>query len=145
LERIACLEARIRVVVDKNWSYPMSKSSLKPMVTALGAAFLASAVVPVASAGVINNPFAADALESGYDLANYDKHMEGKCGEGKCGGDKAEKATKEGKCGEGKCGGDKAEKATKEGKCGEGKCGGDKADKAAKEGKCGEGKCGGSN
>ena len=110
----------------------MSHSSLKPVVTALGAAFLASAVTPLATAGTSHSPFAADDLASGYDLANYNKHGgEGKCGEGKCGGDKASN--------EGQCGGDKADK---EGKCGEGKCGGDKA---AEEGKCGEGKCGGSN
>ena len=106
----------------------MSHSSLKPVVTALGAAFLASAVTPLATAGTSHSPFAADDLASGYDLANYNKHGgEGKCGEGKCGGDKAaaegDKAAVEGKCGEGKCGGDKTKA---EGKCGEGKCGGDK-------------------
>ncbi len=110
----------------------MSKSSNKTQIAAaLGAAFLATSVAPIASADV--NPFSATQLNAGYDLANYGDH-EGKCGEGKCGGDKADK---EGKCGEGKCGGDKTDK---EGKCGEGKCGGDKA---GKEGKCGEGKCGG--
>jgi uncharacterized low-complexity protein len=121
----------------------MSKSSIKPVVTALGAAFLASAVTPLASASVLNNPFAANELEAGYDLANFGKEQgEGKCGEGKCGGDSG-KAAKEGKCGEGKCG---EGKAAKEGQCGgnkaagEGKCG---EGKAAKEGKCGEGKCGG--
>jgi uncharacterized low-complexity protein len=139
----------------------MSKSSLKPVVTALGAAFLASAVTPLASASNLSNPFTANALESGYDLGNYGKHKqnaEGKCGEGRCGGS-ADKAAKEGQCGgdkaakEGQCGGDKA---AKEGKCGakaagkaakEGQCGGNKPakDKAAKEGKCGEGRCGGSN
>ncbi len=109
----------------------MSKSNKTQIAAALGAAFLATSVAPLASADA--NPFAATQLTTGYDLANYGAH-EGKCGEGKCGGDKADK---EGKCGEGKCGGDKADK---EGKCGEGKCGGDKA---GKEGKCGEGKCGG--
>jgi uncharacterized low-complexity protein len=62
----------------------------KPLAMALGAAFLASAIAPMASAEV--NPFSAQQLSGGYDLANYDKHG----GEGKCG---------EGKCGEGKCGG----------------------------------------
>lgn len=116
----------------------MANSTRKPLAAALGAAFLATAIAPLASAEV--NPFTANPLSSGYDLANYAHHGE----EGKCGGDK--KADKEGKCGEGKCGADK--KADKEGKCGgdkkadkEGKCGGDK--KADKEGKCGEGKCGG--
>lgn len=99
---------------------------------ALGAAFLATSITPLASADV--NPFSAQPLSSGYDLANFAKDTEGKCGEGKCGGDKADS---EGKCGEGKCGGGKSDA---EGKCGEGKCGGDKADS---EGKCGEGKCGG--
>ncbi len=89
--------------------------SKKPLAVALGAAFLASSIAPLATAEV--NPFSAQQLSGGYDLANYGKHGEGKCGEGKCG---------EGKCGEGKSDG--------EGKCGEGKCG---------EGKCGEGKCGG--
>ena len=114
--------------------------SKKPLAAALGAAFLATSIAPLVSAEV--NPFSAQQLSGGYDLANFDKHAEGKCGddkaegEGKCGDDKAE--------GEGKCGDDKAEG---EGKCGEGKCGDDKAEgadaKAKGEGKCGEGKCGG--
>ena len=74
----------------------------KPLTAALGAAFLASAIAPMASAET--NPFSAQQLSGGYDLANYDKHREGKCGEGKCGEKKAEKKA-EGKCGEGKCGG----------------------------------------
>ncbi len=89
----------------------------KPLAMALGAAFLASAVAPMASAEV--NPFSAQQLNSGYNLPNFDKHGgEGSCGEGNCGGDKGEG---EGKCGEGNCGGEKGEG---EGKCGEGKCGG---------------------
>ena len=84
----------------------------KPLAAALGAAFLATSIAPLVSAEV--NPFSAQQLSGGYDLANYDKHGEGKCGEGKCGdGTKGE--------GEGSCGGDKA---GGEGKCGEGKCGG---------------------
>ena len=86
----------------------MSKSNKTQVAAALGAAFLATSVAPIATADV--NPFSATQLSAGYDLTNYHDH-EGKCGEGKCG---------EGKCGEGKCGGDKADK---EGKCGEGKCG----------------------
>ena len=85
--------------------------SKKPLAAALGAAFLATSIAPLASAGV--NPFSAQQLSGGYDLASFGKHEEGKCGEGKCGGEKAE--------GEGSCGGEKAEG---EGKCGEGKCGG---------------------
>jgi uncharacterized low-complexity protein len=110
----------------------MSQSK-KPLAMALGAAFLASAIAPMASAEA--NPFSAQQLSGGYDLPSYGSHGgEGKCGEGKCGG---EKSDEEGKCGEGKCGG---EKSDEEGKCGEGKCGGEKSDE---EGKCGEGKCGG--
>jgi len=90
----------------------------KPLAAALGAAFMASSVVPLASAE--SNPFSAQQLSGGYDLPNYGAHKEGGCGEGKCGGDKGDD---EGKCGEGKCG---EEKADGEGKCGEGKCGGGK-------------------
>lgn len=72
-----------------------------------------------------DNPFSANALDSGYQLAQADtKAQEGKCGEGKCGAKSAKKETKEGKCGEGKCGAKSEKKETKEGKCGEGKCGG---------------------
>jgi uncharacterized low-complexity protein len=121
--------------------------SRKPLAAALGAAFLAASIAPLASAEV--NPFSAQQLSGGYDLASYGKDGEGKCGEGKCGEGK-KKADGEGSCGgdkaagEGSCGGDKAEG---EGSCGgdkakgEGSCGGDKAKKG--EGKCGEGKCGG--
>ena len=112
----------------------MNTSKTKPMTIALGAAFLASALSPVASAEA--NPFSVQTLPSGYDIVNAGSH-EGKCGEGKCGG--KESKSKEGRCGEGKCGGDDAK--GKEGKCGEGKCGGE--GKGKKEGKCGEGKCGG--
>jgi uncharacterized low-complexity protein len=118
--------------------------SKKPIAAALGAAFLAASVAPLASAD--SNPFSAQQLSGGYDLANYNSHKEGGCGEGKCG---AAKGEGEGSCGgektgtEGKCGG---EKTGGEGKCGgektgaEGKCGGEKT---GAEGKCGEGKCGG--
>ncbi len=85
----------------------MSKIKMKPVTAALGAAFLATAISPMASADV--NPFSATPLNAGYDIVNADDH-EGKCGEGKCG---------EGKCGESDSGKDKGE----EGKCGEGKCG----------------------
>jgi uncharacterized low-complexity protein len=94
----------------------------KPLAAALGAAFLATSISPLVSAEV--NPFSAQQLSGGYDLASYDKHEEGKCGEGKCG---------EGKCGdkkaegEGSCGDTKAK--------GEGSCGDNKAE--------GEGSCGG--
>jgi uncharacterized low-complexity protein len=88
----------------------MIKKTFSPLAVAVGAAYLASATLaPVASAS--ENPFAAEPLQAGYNLA--EKDAEGKCGEGKCGG---EKADTEGKCGE--------EKTDTEGKCGEGKCGG---------------------
>ncbi len=87
----------------------MSTMKKRPVSAALGAAFLASAISPLADADT--NPFSVQPLASGYDIVNAGSH-EGKCGEGKCG---------EGKCGEEESKGD-------EGKCGEGKCG---------EGKCG--------
>jgi len=126
----------------------MSKKSMKPVVTAIGAAFAGSMMLSGAAAAG-SNPFGMTELNAGYaQIAS--NHMEGKCGgakpaaaEGKCGA---------GKCGgaapaatEGKCGG--AKPAAAEGKCGAGKCGG--AAPAATEGKCGgakpaatEGKCG---
>ena len=99
----------------------MAKQTIKPLAAACGVAFMASVALSPATLAA-ENPFQADQLSSGYNLAAH--HAEGKCGEGMDGGDKA--------AGEGSCGGDKAE--------GEGKCGGEKAEG---EGKCGEGKCGG--
>jgi len=112
----------------------------KPLAAALGAAFLASSVAPLASAA--SNPFSTQLLSGGYDLANYDK-AEGKCGdkkaEGSCGDKKAE----------GSCGDKKAE-----GSCGDKKAEGSCGDKSAQEvrdsgeetkvgeGSCGEGKYG---
>ncbi len=49
--------------------------SKKTLAAALGAAFLATSVAPMASAEV--NPFSAQQLSGGYDLANYGKHGEG--------------------------------------------------------------------
>ena len=99
----------------------MSKFKAKPITAALGAAFLATAISPMASADV--NPFSATPLNTGYDIVNADGH-EGNCGEGKCGESKGgEEKGEEGKCGEGKCGGDAKKGADAEGKCGEGKCG----------------------
>lgn len=101
--------------------------SIKPIAAALGAAFLASTLAPAASAA--SNPFSAQQLSGGYDLASFGHHEEGeKKAEGKCGDKKAE----------GKCGDKKAE-----GKCGEKKAEGKCGDKKEAEGKCGEGKCGG--
>ena len=60
------------------------------------------------SAMAYDNPFSANALDSGYQLAKVDsKAKEAKCGEGKCGESKStavKKKAKEAKCGEGKCG-----------------------------------------
>jgi uncharacterized low-complexity protein len=101
----------------------MSSKTIKPLAGLLGAALLTGAVSTHVNAGTLN-PFVADELQSGYNLANFDKHEgEGKCGEGKCG---EGKAGAEGMHGEGKA---QAEGKPAEGKCGEGKCG---------EGKCGE-------
>lgn len=101
----------------------MSKKNLSPVATAVGAAVLVSAAMNVSAGNANANPFAAEELSSGYNLAmneqeEGEKKKEGKCGEGKCG----EGKKKEGSCGEGK---------KKEGSCGEGK---------KKEGSCGEGK-----
>src|SRR5690606_679792 len=99
------------------WSLIMNKKSLSPLVTAVGAAFIASvSLSPAVSA--TENPFAAEQLPAGYNLA--EKEAEGKCGEGKCG---------EGKCGaeeteEEESGSGTEEKSDGEGKCGEGTCGG---------------------
>ncbi|MFU8817218.1 MAG: hypothetical protein ACNA7W_17865 [Pseudomonadales bacterium] len=109
----------------------MLNKRMKPITLAVGSAFAAT-FAAASLADVQENPFAANALDGGYDqLAKGD--VEGKCGEGKCG---------EGKCGEAK---DDTEGKCGEGKCGEGKCGEAKDDAEGKcgEGKCGEGKCGG--
>ncbi len=110
----------------------MKKQMIKPLT--LGSAVVLTAAM-AGQTFANENPFAANQLKAGYELAAA---TEGKCGEGKCGGDTDAKDA-EGKCGEGKCGGDTDAKDA-EGKCGEGKCGGD--EEKSSEGKCGEGKCG---
>ncbi|TGD76263.1 hypothetical protein E4634_00260 [Mangrovimicrobium sediminis] len=115
----------------------MSQSK-KPLAIALGTAFLASSIAPLAAAS--SNPFSAQQLSGGYDLANHAKLMEeGSCGgksaEGSCGEKKAE-----GSCGEKKAEGSCGEKKA-EGSCGEKKAEGSCGEKTT-EGKCGEGKCG---
>jgi uncharacterized low-complexity protein len=122
----------------------MSRKSLKPVATAIGAAFAGSMMI-AGSANAASNPFGLSELNGGYAqvASNHEgkcggnmKGAEGKCGAGKCGGSMK---GAEGKCGAGKCGGSM--------KGAEGKCGGSM--KGA-EGKCGgsmkgaEGKCGGS-
>ena len=120
----------------------MIKSAKKPLAAALGTAFLASAVMPLASAETIRH-FVADELPYSYERVGRAQGEEGGCGEGQCGGGKAAAAEEEGGCGEGRCGGGKAAAAEEEGGCGEGRCGGGKASAAEEEGGCGEGRCGG--
>ncbi len=133
----------------------MSKKTIKPVASAIGAA-MAGSMMLAGSAGAADNPFGMTELNGGY-LQTAAAHMEGKCG-GNMG---AEKKAAEGKCGTGKCGGSMGDKKPMEGKCGgsmgdkkpmEGKCGGNMGDKKPMEGKCGgnmgaakkaaEGKCG---
>jgi len=93
---------------------------------AIGSALLAASFGNVAHAA--DNPFAAKQLSAGYQLAQADKKVDGKCGEAKCGADKkATEKKQDGKCGEAKCGADKkAAEKKKDGKCGEAKCGANK-------------------
>jgi len=90
---------------------------------AIGSAFAATTLSPLAHAA--DNPFGAQKLEAGYQLAQADtKQKDGKCGEAKCGADKkAAEKKKDGKCGEAKCGADK--------KAAEAKCGADKKTEAS--------------
>ncbi len=92
-----------------------TKTSLKPLSFALGAAFVTT-LAATAPASAAENPFAMTEIAGGYMVA---ESAEGKCGEGKCGGSK-EEAKADAKTGaEGKCGGSKDEaKAGVEGKCG---------------------------
>ncbi|MDP2108691.1 MAG: hypothetical protein Q8J67_06560 [Rhodocyclaceae bacterium] len=109
------------------------KNRKTQLILATSVAFAATAALSPAMAA--DNPFGMAKLDGGYQLAQADKKVDGKCGEGKCGGDKvkakADDKKKDGKCGEGKCGapatkGAKADTKMKDGKCGEGKCGGTK-------------------
>jgi uncharacterized low-complexity protein len=108
----------------------MMKSN-KTTAVAVSALVLGSLATVSLSANA--NPFSAETLNAGYQLASA---------EASCGADKTKDATKDK---EAKCGEDKAK--DKEAKCGEGKCGGDKKEakdkEKTKEAKCGEGKCGG--
>ncbi|MEZ5528779.1 MAG: hypothetical protein R3E57_02365 [Porticoccaceae bacterium] len=118
----------------------MKKSaSLNTLKTVVGLAFLSGSIaIPLVAQA--ENPFVANDIGSGYQLAAMDS--EGKCGEGKCGEGKKTTKESEGKCGEGKCGEGKKTTKESEGKCGEGKCGEGKKTSKQSEGKCGEGKCG---
>ena len=92
---------------------------------AIGSAFAAATLTPVAHAAN-DNPFGATKLEAGYQLAQADtKKMDGKCGEAKCGAEKkaAAKALNDA--------GSRADKKAAEAKCGadkkgEAKCGANK-------------------
>jgi uncharacterized low-complexity protein len=97
-----------------------SKSKLKPVALAVGAAFATTlAMAPVANAA--QNPFAMTQLDSGYKLAAS--------GEGNCGAKTKEKAK------EANCGANKAQEKAKEANCG-----GNKAKEKAKEANCGANK-----
>lgn len=104
----------------------MKTTKMTLVATLAGAAAVATA--PLAQAA--DSPFGLQKLDSGYQLAQADKKMDGKCGEGKCGADKkAAEKKKDGSCGadkkkDGSCGGDKKK---------DGSCGGDKK----KDGSCG--------
>ncbi|MGB5451999.1 MAG: low-complexity protein [Sedimenticolaceae bacterium] len=113
----------------------MSKTTMKPVAAAIGAAFVGSMML-AGSASAASNPFGLSELNGGYaQIAGN---------EGKCGGSMSTDKPAEGKCGgskpaEGKCGGSMSTEKAAEGKCG----GSMPTDKPA-EGKCGAGKCGGS-
>lgn len=93
-----------------------TKSELKPLVVAVGAA-LATGTFTIFAANADENLFQMTELSSGYMVADArgaaqgeateeEKAEEGKCGEGKCGGEKSDAdAPEEGKTEEGKCGG----------------------------------------
>ncbi|WP_295008996.1 hypothetical protein [uncultured Dechloromonas sp.] len=102
----------------------------KQNLVSLTACSLLAAATFGSVAHAADNPFAAKPLQDGYQLAQADKKMDGKCGEAKCGADRkgGMEKKKDGKCGEAKCGADKKGMADKkkDGKCGEAKCGADK-------------------
>ncbi len=66
-----------------------------------------------------DNPFAAKQLSAGYQLAQADKKVDGKCGEAKCGADKkaAEKKAADKKA-DGSCGAGKSGEKKADGSCG---------------------------
>lgn len=98
----------------------MKKQTL--VTLAIGSAFTAAALSPIAHAAG-DNPFSANKLQAGYQLAQADtKKKDGKCGEAKCG---AEKKAAEKKA-EAKCGADKNTGMESGGKAGEAKCGANK-------------------
>ncbi|MFH2211562.1 MAG: hypothetical protein ABIJ01_07990 [Pseudomonadota bacterium] len=89
---------------------------------AIGSAFTAAALIPVAHAAG-DNPFGASKLQSGYQIADADNKMkDGKCGEATCGADKKAADPK----GEAKRGADKKMDMKSDAKAGEAKCGASK-------------------
>lgn len=95
----------------------------KHNLVSLSACSLVAAVTLGSLAHAADNPFAAKQLQAGYQLAQADKKMDGKCGEAKCGAEKKAMADKkkDGKCGEAKCGADKRMEKRADGSCGAGK------------------------
>ena len=63
----------------------MSKTNLKPIAAAIGAAIVASLS---GAAALDEDPFEARDVEPAYNLFADAHGGEGKCGEGKCGDDK---------------------------------------------------------
>ncbi len=142
-----------------------AKTKTNSLAAVLGATFLASTVMPMASAAA-TRPFIADELRTapnGVPVVSYHVQKgrdgdssEGGCGEGSCG--EGASSSSEGGCGEGSCGDSGgAASASGEGSCGEGGCGGNHDAKAkakantqhgaasgsaSDEGGCGEGRCG---
>jgi uncharacterized low-complexity protein len=102
---------------------------------ALGSAFAAVASLPAHATG---NPFAANRLDAGYQVAQADmkSDMKGdmkgdmKAKEASCGADKKMNKgmdkKKDGSCGADKKADMKSDSKAKDGKCGEAKCGADK-------------------
>jgi uncharacterized low-complexity protein len=92
----------------------------KQNLVSLSACSLVAAVTFGSLAHAADNPFAAKQLQAGYQLAQADKKMDGKCGEAKCGAEKKAMAEKkkDGKCGEAKCGADKKMEKKADGSCG---------------------------
>lgn len=78
----------------------MKKQTLVSL--AIGSAFTAAALTPVAHAAA-ENPFGASKLQAGYQLAEADTKMK----DGKCGADKKGDMKADGKAGEAKCGANK--------------------------------------
>ena len=113
-----------------------SNKTLKNLGLAMGAA---AAMGMSGAASADQNPFAVEAMESGYMQVAM---MEGKCGEGKCGnmmkkGREAMDKKMEGKCGNMMKKGREATDKKMEGKCGNMMKKGREAMDKKMEGKCG--------